>query len=239
MPRPSRLILARNDILSLFAQTPQRVYSQKQLADVLHHSRHIWHLAASPTVQDFIGFLTKHGHLRARRFRSKAYGQEITRYAWREVSPYEMAMSLKARAYFSHATAVTLHGLAKPGSKTIYLNVEQSPKPSNPGSLTQDGIKLAFSRKQRQSNLTYAYPGISITILAGKNTNRLGVEQISGIAALPLPVTNIERTLIDVVVRPAYAGGIVHLLNIYRAAKDRISVERLLETLKSLDYVYP
>ena len=149
------------------------------------------------------------------------------------------ALSLKARGYFCHATAVTLHGLAKATSKTIYLNVEQSAKPSYPGSLTQEGINLAFSRKQRQSNLTYAYPGISVTVIAGKNTNRLGVEQISGIASQSLSVTNIERTLIDIVVRPAYAGGIAQVLKVYRTAKDRMSVDRLLKTLKTLDYVYP
>ena len=190
-------------------------------------------------MDDFIAFLAKHGNLRARRFRSKAYGQEITRYAWGDVSPHELALSLKARAYFCHATAVTLHGLAKATSKTIYLNVEQSAKPSYPGSLTQEGIDLAFSRKQRQSNLTYAHPGISVTVIAGKNTNRLGIEPISDIASQPVAVTNIERTLIDIVVRPAYAGGIVQVLSVYRGAKDRVSVERLLKILKSLDYVYP
>jgi hypothetical protein len=29
------------------------------------------------------------------------------------------------------------------------------------------------------------------------------------------------------------------VLNVYWAAKDRVSIERLLKTLKSLDYVYP
>ena len=87
------------------------------------------------------------GHVDGPEIRSKAYGQEITRSTWGNVSPYKLALSLKARAYFCHATAVTLHGLAKATSKTIYLNVEQSAKPSYPGSLTQEGIDLAFSRK--------------------------------------------------------------------------------------------
>lgn len=239
MPRPGRLILAKDDILSLFAKTLQRVYSQRQLADVLQQNRHSWHLAASTTAHDFIAFLTKHGDLRARRFRSKAYEQEIIRYAWGDVSPYALALSLKARGYLCHATAVVLHGLSKTTNKTLYLNVEQSAKLPRPSSLTQEGIDLAFSRKQRQSNLTYTHPGISVTIIAGKNTNRLGVEPLSGIAPQPLAVTNIERTLIDIVVRPTYAGGIAQVLKVYRAAKDRMSINRLLQTLESLDYVYP
>jgi hypothetical protein len=48
-----------------------------------------------------------------------------------------------------HATAVMLHRLAKISPKTIYVNVEQSTKPSSEGSLTQDAIDRAFSGKQR------------------------------------------------------------------------------------------
>jgi hypothetical protein len=152
MPRPNRLLLAKPDILSWFAKAPLNVYSQRQLADVLQQNRHLWNLAVSTTTQDFIAFLVKHGDLRACRFRSKAYGHEIIRYAWGDVSRYELAFSIKARGYFSHATAVALHGLPEPAAKTLYLNVEQSAKPPYSSSLTQEGIDLAFSRKQRQSN---------------------------------------------------------------------------------------
>ena len=76
-------------------------------------------------------------------------------------------------------------------------------------------------------------------MISGKNTNRLGVEEISGPISEALQVTNLERTLIDIVVRPAYAGGISHVLKAYRAAKDRISVDQLLAILQKLDYVYP
>jgi len=52
-------------------------------------------------------------------------------------------------------------------------------------------------------------------MIAGKNTNRLGVEEIAGPASETIPVTNLERTLIDIVVRPAYAGGTSQLLKAY------------------------
>src|SRR5205085_7215262 len=59
------------------------------------------------------------------------------------------------------------------------------------------------------------------------------------ISSETLQVTNLERTLIDIVVRPTYAGGISRVIEAYRAAKGRISVDRLLAILKQLDYVYP
>jgi hypothetical protein len=40
-------------------------------------------------------------------------------------------------------------------------------------------------------------------------------------------------------VRPTYAGGVFQVLEAYRAAKDKISTNRLVATLKKLDYVYP
>jgi hypothetical protein len=50
----------------------------------------------------------------------------------------------------------------------------------------------------------------------------------------------LERTLIDIVVRPAYAGGIFQVFQAYRAAKEKdLSINRLLATLNKLNYVYP
>jgi predicted transcriptional regulator of viral defense system len=203
------------------------------------HNRRSWHLSVHTTALDFITFLTKHGDLRVRRFRSKTYEKEITRFSWGEASPYELAMSIKSNSYLCHATAITLHGLGKPNQKKIFLNVEQSAKPPSNGSLTQEGISRAFAGKQRQSNLTYTCSGISVTMISGKNTNRLGVETIVGPASESLQATNLERTLVDIVVRPAYAGGISQVLKAYRAAKDRMSADQLVDILKKLDYVYP
>lgn len=239
MPRPSQLTLAKDDILSLFSEATQKIYSQVQLADVLRQHRRSWRLAKHTTPTDFISFLLKQGDLRTHKFHSEIYQQEITRYSWGKASPLEVVMSIKSRAYFSHATAVTLHGLAKLGQKKIYLNFEQSPKPPSYGSLTQEGINRAFSRKQRQSNLVYKYNGVAVVMISGKNTNRLGVKEFAGPASEAIRVTNLERTLIDIIVRPAYAGDISQVLRAYRAAKNRLSAEQLLAILKKLDYAYP
>lgn len=239
MPRASQLTLAKRDILSHFEASRQKVYSDSELAGVLLEHRPTWNLAQHTTTKDFIAFLGKEGKLRARVFRSHAYNRKVTRYAWGDPSIYSLALSLKSRGYLSHASAVALHGLTDLIPRTVYLNVEQSPKPRPAGPLTQDAIDKAFSRKQRQSNLSYRLDNWTTTLVNGKNTGGLGVEELTGPSSELLRVTNLERTLIDIAVRPAYAGGIFQVLEAYRAAKSQISLNRLVATLKKLDYVYP
>jgi predicted transcriptional regulator of viral defense system len=237
--RPTRLTIAKKDIFSLFEGSSQKVYSQTELAKILNENRLFWRLSAHTTARDFIAFLEKQGNLEANTFQAAKYHRKIIRYSWGNVSIYQLAQSLQSRGYLSHATAVALHGLTDLIPKTLYLNVEQSAKPSYPGSLTQQGINQAFSRKQRQSNMTYDHDGWSITIINGKNTAALGVEELIGPSEEKLRVTNLERTLIDIVVRPTYAGGVFQVLEAYRAAKDKVSTNRLVATLKKLDYAYP
>jgi hypothetical protein len=149
-----------------------------------------------------------------------------------------MALSRKDGAYLSHATAMYLHKLSLQHERTIYVNAEQSPKPQS-GSLTQDAIARAFAREQRRSNLIYQYKNWTLVFLEGKYTAGLGVVDQSGPSGELLQVTGLERTLIDIVVRPSYAGGISQILGAYKAAKAKLSVDLLLKTLKKLDYLYP
>lgn len=239
MPRRSRLQLAKDDIISFFAEARQKIYYQRDLANVLRNGRMDWDLAHHTTTNEFITFLTTHTELRVCEFRSAVYGRKITRYSWGKPSVLELAMAINPQGYFCHATALTLHRLAELGHKTIYLNVEQSEKGSVTGALTQERIDRAYSGTQRQSNLVYRYGTASVVMISGKNTKRLGVQTIEGPASERVAVTNLERTLIDIVVRPAYAGGPSRVLAAYRAAKDRVSVARLVAILRALDYIYP
>ena len=134
-----------------------------------------------------------------------------------------------------------LHGLTDLVPRTLYVNKEQSPKPApDPGSLTQATLNRAFAAKtHRTSKYSYSYDDYAIVSLSGKNTKNLEVIPVAPPAGPPVPCTSIERTLIDIVVRPAYAGGIREILEVYRAAKEQFSVRKLARVLRQLNYLYP
>jgi len=186
----------------------------------------------------FIRFLVDECGLREARLESERYEARV-RYLWGDVSPYVVALSLRAGGYISHGSAVFIHGLTDQVPKTIYVNLEQSPKPKPRLGLSQERIDLAFSHRQRLSNLSYRFDAYTIVLLSGKHTGKLGVVDAKLDKRTRVPVTGLERTLVDIVVRPAYAGGLIQVLEAYRGAREHVSVPRLKRTIKALEYIYP
>jgi len=76
-------------------------------------------------------------------------------------------------------------------------------------------------------------------VISGKSTNRLQVGEIRGPSRERLAVTKLERTLIDIAVRPIYGGGVRRVLEAYQAARERLVANRLVATLKRLGHLYP
>lgn len=233
-----RLSGALKRIEEYFGSAPTHVSSLADLNDVLHQHRNAWQLPKNTSRRKFVDFLLEQTKLHVVGLSSERYG-EITRYAWGETTPYAIGLSLKRNSYLSHGTAVLLHGLTEQIPKVVYVNHEQSTKPRPSGSLTQASIDRAFSNRQRRSNYSFSHSGWQFVLLSGKQTANLGVISISSALGETLRVTGLERTLIDIAVRPEYSGGPYQILQAYKSAKNRMSINVLLANLKKLDYVYP
>jgi predicted transcriptional regulator of viral defense system len=216
---------------------PGGVFTDADVLKILNGNRRKWDLGTSVSDQAFSRFLVEQLGLRVVDLLSEEY-RSLQRYGWQDFSPYLMALSIRPRAYLSHGTAVFLHGLNDQIPKTIYVNQEQSEKPRG-GGLTQENLNLAFSRRQRTSRHIYSFDSYRAVLLSGKYTAAYGVVARRGPKREELPVTNIARTLVDIAVRPAYAGGIVQVLEAFRGARGRVKGIDLVRVLRRLNHVYP
>ena len=158
---------------------------------------------------------------------TSTYPLHTIRFHAGQFTPYELALLLRPYSYLSHGTAAFLNGLTDNPPEFIYVNQEQSAK-EHSGSLTQAGLKRAFSGKQRQSHFIVTHNETRMMLLSGKDTGRLGVQEITGTQGETLELTNLERTLIDMTVRPGYAGGTENVMHSYGRAiqKYRSTVSR-------------
>jgi hypothetical protein len=197
-----------------------------------------WNLPPSMTSYTFLQLLLTRTHLSQLRLRSRHYSSLIL-YSWEgKASPLSVALRIKKHgAFFSHGSAMWIHGLNQ-NHKNIFINNEQSPKPKSSSYLSQEGIDRAFQNQQRYSKLFYKYQDTRITLINGKHSGRLEVQQSHAPSGHAVDVTSLERTLIDITVRPGYSSGVPAVLQAFRLARGRISVTKLLGILRKLDYAY-
>ncbi len=222
-------------IRSTFEQQQHPVHALDELERLIESNRTNWELAPSARTKNVIGRLIKNKIL----FQHDIVFSEeesYTRYAYGEVSPYDLAVGLHPKAYLSHYSAAAFLNLTNQVPKTIYTTVEQSQRQVASGSeLSQASIDRAFSLPQRQP-LTKAQIGeYTIILLKGKHTNRTGV-----LTTETIPHTGVERTLIDLAVRPNYSGGAFAILDMYRQAVTQgIAAAKIVSWLEKFNYTYP
>ncbi|MDQ7827017.1 MAG: hypothetical protein RDV48_29745 [Candidatus Eremiobacteraeota bacterium] len=235
--RTAKLRKAKSEIVKFFKAQPARVFLRSELNKILVTHILDWKTGREVTVADFIYFLSSEDLLK--KIELEFPGKTYKRYAMENASVFEIALSLYPRSYLSHYSAVFIHHLTDQIPKTIYANHEQKLSSVSVGKLEQSRIDMAFRNAQRLSHYRGIFQDHEIVALNGKNTNNLGVIELSGPDGETLQVTNIERTLIDIAVRPVYVGGVFEVLNAYRLAKDRLSINKLSAVLKQLAHTYP
>jgi predicted transcriptional regulator of viral defense system len=234
---PLKMQPPKKDIVGYFDELPQKVFTRTEIDKILAENKDFWRLSGSTTVHQFIEFLLAGTKLRKTKFEFP--GRSINRYSWGETSVYELAASLAPDSYFTHYTAVYLPELTEQVPNVIYLNNEQPRKPSSSDGMTQAGIDAAFKRAVRVSNNIATYQDKKICRVNGMYTGKLGVTVMQEPAGGEIPVTDIERTLIDITVRPAYSGGVFEVRKAFQLAKGKASANKLAAMLKQLNYVYP
>lgn len=240
MARKAAIEVARESIFAAFSVRRPRAYRKAELAALFASNRRRWNLPQGLSLTGFMQFLIDSGKLQHASIESDSgLYDSFPRYLWEGCTPLEVASTLKGGAYLSHGTAAFLHGLTEQVPKTFYVNKEQSPKPQPKGELHQANIARAFKGKQRVSKYIFTYEASRFVLLSGKNTKNYGVLEVEGPSGEPLLITDVERTLVDIAVRPVYGGGVEEVLHIYRAARDSVSVGKILAALRAVGHFYP
>ncbi|MCK5708688.1 MAG: hypothetical protein KAI43_13655 [Candidatus Aureabacteria bacterium] len=237
MSNRSRLEISKKDIISVFENSNKKAYSESDLTGILLEHSDFWRLGQNITTGKLIEFLIKKRILNIAKLKSER--GDIVRYYRGDDFLYEIALSIRSRSYLSHYTAVFFYGLTDQIPKTIYVNYEQSRKNTGNVSLKQKGIDDAFKKPVRVSHNIYSCSDHNICVLNGKHTGHLGVCELKDPSLSNLKVTDIERTLIDIAVRPVYAGGIYEVQQAFKRALEQVSVNKLTALLKKINYIYP
>jgi len=233
-----RLQKARKQILAMVDKMQVNVFKASQISELLESNREAWHLPWNLGLKRFIAFLIETGVIEEVALESQLYGDKSV-LATGKATDLEIAIAFVPRAYFSHGTAAYLHGLTDQAPRMFYVNREQTEKRPSGTPLTQQAIDRAFRSQPRTSKFVFQFRDKRVCVISGKHTGKLEVGNIRGPAGEDLVATKLERTLVDLAVRPQYAGGVHEVLAAYEAAKGRASSNVIIATLKKLDYVYP
>jgi hypothetical protein len=227
---------------SFISTTPTLVFSPHELQKWIRQEQSEGMLPKSWRTRDLVDALLEGSWLREISLTSDLYDPKI-RFAANQATAFHLGLSLKRGAYLSHASAAYLNSLTAQEPLTIYVNKEQRPKIQS-GVLSQETIDRAFARDPRDTKYRFWHmdskpEAVQIVVINGKNTQNLGVKWIDHPRIGCVPATDMERTLIDLAVRPHYSGGLKSVLAAYVAAKGRADVNQLVHTLKLLNHAYP
>lgn len=240
MSRKNKLDSSFNLIEDFFDKSDLKSFTANKFREIFKRNSHGWNIPINKYASQVLTYLVSRGVMNKNTFIDDT-NESKTIYSWKSKDEFTIISGLKSDSYFSHYSALYLHQLSLQIPKTIYLNFEHkaaSSYNSTNNILLQESIDKAFQGSQRKSLVTYSFLENKIILLNGKFTNKLGVEKKSN-SEQCFEYTDIERTLIDLSVRPVYAGGVFEVLEAYKLAKGKINVVKLANYLSQLDFIYP
>ncbi len=236
MARKNNLKAVKESLGVYFQGRHEKAYPERSLRLIFEENSNSWNIYKYISAKNFLAFIVNEGILLKKEFRDSDGAIRLV-YHLPEVDDFTIYNGLRKGGYFTHYTSMYLHGLTLQIPKTHYLNFEHY-SVEQKAELTQEAIDNAFDKPQRKSKKNYSLGGNKITLLQGMFTNKLGViEQYNDTQAFFF--TNIERTLIDIAIRPVYSGGVFEVLNAYREAKEKVNIHLLKEYLENLNFTYP
>lgn len=246
MARKTRFSIAKKDVVKAFENANRRVFHQGDIYKILEANREFWRLPVKMTLAEFIDLMTKNTKLEEHIIKFPNSFSAVKRYGWNKPAELEVIQAIRKDAYFSHYSALHFNRLTEQIPKTLYMNFEQTPKAKQAkGRLQQENIDNAFKKPARLTKNKAIYKGREIILINSKFTNMLGMENYEvhnpdSKTNFTIKITCLERTLIDIAMKPFYAGGIYEVIKAYKnAVEENVSINKLTAILGKLGYLYP
>jgi predicted transcriptional regulator of viral defense system len=129
-------------------------------------------------------------------------------------------------------TALFLRGTIKKESKKVFLSKERSSSAIAEYNITQESIDKAFAKDGRITSKNSHISGKETVYIETGHYNNLGIDSSLGIA-------DIERSLIDIAIRPHYYNSIDEIIDIFREVKGKLDIQKLKEYLEKMKFIYP
>jgi hypothetical protein len=227
-------------IENYFDNQDSKAFSGRKLEEIYYANSAVWKMPLTKSASDFIKFLKDKEVLFETTFTNESNNSKSI-FSWKTQDEFTTMSALQSGAYYSHYSAMFLHQLTLQIPKTYYLNYEHSSDMSlgdKKPNLTQQAIDKAFSGSQRKTTVAYSFNDRRIFIINGKKTGKLGVLRQKN-ELQSYQYTDLERTLIDISIRPVYAGGVFEVLEAYKKAQTLISTNKLASYLLELNFIYP
>lgn len=231
---------AYQNIAEYFENLNTQAFTTFDLSNIFENERNSWKIASYRTAKHFYKYLEKSGILKLTTLKHQSTGSIKTILSKPNANYFDIALTIKKDGYLSNYTAMSIHQLTLQIPKSIYISFMKSADGRNNiknVTLSQKSIDQAFSKPQRITSEVYKSEIDSYRLFfiqKGYSEKEIGLESNQGIK-----YTDVERTLIDISLRPAYSGGVFEVLEAYVNARDVIDTNKLYYYLNQLNYIYP
>jgi predicted transcriptional regulator of viral defense system len=142
------------------------------------------------------------------------------------ISEEQIVQEANPLAVFSHLTALVYHALTDQIPKTVQATHYTPPNPDRIplGTAPEEwsGLRLPLLRRPKEVG------SVPVQWFLTKGAWDFG-HMVSYSQGLPIYITDVERTLIDIIRSPGDAGGVTVALRAWREARGRLQVDRLVE----------
>lgn len=218
-----------------------KAYTTFDIKNIFSLNRNDWKIAGYRTANQFMSFLENKNIIKILKLKHQSTGSIKKILTEPDATTQNIALTIKKDGYLSNYSSMQIHQLTLQIPKSLYISFNKSLElkdiKKSENEISQENIDIAFSKPQRITSEVYkseldntrfyfiqkAHKEKNIGILSNDNYS----------------YTDLERTLIDIAVRPAYSGGVFEVLNAFEIAKENVDVNKLNTYLLELDYKYP